>query len=257
MSKRKSSTRKTGAIVGLCILLVLTVVCGYLGFNGMPLDSRGLYKLLPWMPTTDAEAWPETLSLGLDLRGGVYVEYSAVKPDDIEGSFDALMDGTIAVIQQRLTDKGYPESTVQKINNGSGIRVEIPDVTDPQAVLDLIGTPAELSFRDPDGNEFMTGKQVQTASYFYSDGDHQVAFTLNGEGASLFADMTAKSIGKTIAIYLDNELLISPTVQSAIPNGSGVINGMGTEERARTIAAQIQSGALPLVLTQQKVDTVS
>ncbi len=256
MSK-KSSSKKTGALIGLCILLVLTLVCGFLGFNGMPLDSRGLYKLLPWMPTTNAENWPASLSLGLDLRGGVYVEYSAEKPEEIEGNFDALMDGTIAVIQQRLTDKGYPESTVQKINNGTGIRVEIPDVTDPQAVLDLIGTPAELSFRDPDGNEFMTGKQVQTASYFYSDGDHQVAFTLNSEGAMLFADMTAKSIGKQIAIYLDNELLISPTVQSAIPNGSGVINGMGSEERARTIAAQIQSGALPLVLTQQKVDTVS
>ena len=32
---------------------------------------------------------------------------------------------------------------------------------------------------------------------------------------------------------------------------------MGSMERAQTIAAQIQSGALPLVLTQQKVDTVS
>ena len=257
MSKKKSSNRKTGAIIGLCVLLVLTIVFGYLGFNGMPLDGRGLYRLLPWMPTTNAENWPESLALGLDLRGGVYVEYSAQQPDEIEGSFDALMDGTIAVIQQRLTDKGYPESTVQKINNGTGIRVEIPDVTDPQAVLDLIGTPAELSFRDPDGNEFMTGKQVQTASYFFADGDHQVAFTLTKDGAALFADMTAKSIGKQIAIYLDNEMLINPTVQSAIPNGSGVINGMGSEERARTIAAQIQSGALPLVLTQQKVDTVS
>ena len=256
MSKNRRPSR-TRAIVVLCILLVLTIASGVLGATGMKLDSRGLYKLLPWLPSTNAEKWPDSLSLGLDLRGGVYVEYSAEKPADIEGSFDTLMDGTIGVIQQRLTDKGYPESTVQKINNGTGIRVEIPDVTDPQAVLDLIGTPAELSFRDPDGNEFMTGKMVQTATYLYADGDHQVAFTLTSEGASLFADMTAKSIGKRIAIYLDNEELIAPTVQSAIPNGRGVINGMGTEERAKTIAAQIQSGALPLVLTQQKVDTVS
>ena len=255
--KKKNTNSRTRAIIGLCILLVLTLCAGFLGLNGMKLDGRGLYRLLPWIPTTNADNWPESLALGLDLRGGVYVEYSAEQPEDIEGSFDALMDGTIGVIQQRLTDKGYPESTVQKINNGTGIRVEIPDVTDPQAVLDLIGTPAELSFRDPNGQEFMTGKQVQTATYFYADGDHQVAFTLNSEGASLFADMTGKSIGKTISIYLDNELLIAPTVQSVIPNGSGVINGMGSEERAKTIAAQIQSGALPLVLTQQKVDTVS
>ena len=257
MTKRNRRPSTTKAAIVLCILLVLTVCGSVLGASGMKLDGRGLYKLLPWLPSTQAEKWPDSLSLGLDLRGGVYVEYSAEKPEDIEGSFDALMDGTIGVIQQRLTDKGYPESTVQKINNGTGIRVEIPDVTDPQAVLDLIGTPAELSFRDPSGNEFMTGKMVQTATYLYADGDHQVAFTLNKEGAALFADMTAKHIGETLSIYLDNELLIAPRVQSAIPNGSGVINGMGTEERAKTIAAQIQSGALPLVLTQQKVDTVS
>ena len=258
MSKKSRKTNsRTLAIVGLCILLVLTLCSGFLGVRGLKLDGRGLYRLLPWIPTSDAKNWPESLSLGLDLRGGVYVEYSAEQPKDIEGSYDALMDGTVAVIQQRLTDKGYPESTVQKINNGTGIRVEIPDVTDPQAVLDLIGTPAELSFRGPDGVEFMTGKQVQTAAYLYADGDHQVAFKLNGEGAKLFADMTAKSVGQKIAIYLDDQELISPTVQSVIPDGSGVINNMGSEDRAKTIAAQIQSGALPLVLTQQKVDTVS
>jgi protein-export membrane protein SecD len=69
--------------------------------------------------------------------------------------------------------------------------------------------------------------------------------------------MTAANIGKNIAIYLDGEMLINPTVQSAITNGSGVINGMQTAERATTIAAKIQSGALPLELTQQKVDKVS
>ena len=40
-------------------------------------------------------------------------------------------------------------------------------------------------------------------------------------------------------------------------DGNGVITGMGSQERATTIAAKIQSGALPLELTQQKVDKVS
>ena len=248
---------KNTARIALCVVLVLTIAVGLLGLNGMKLDARGLWKLLPWLPTTNAEKWPESLALGLDLRGGVYVEYSAEKPEDIEGSFDSLMEGTISVIQQRLTDKGYPESTVQKINNGQGIRVEVPDVTDPQALLDLIGNPAELSFRDSSGVEFMTGKQVQTAVPAYVNGDYIISFVLNSEGAAIFAEKTASSIGKVISIYLDGQLLISPTVQSMISDGRGQISGMGTEERARTIAAQIQSGALPLKLTQQKVDTVS
>ena len=255
-SNRKRTGGKTRSIIALSVVLVLTVVLAVVGVTGMPLDARGLYKLKPWLPTTNAENWPTALSLGLDLRGGVYVEYSAKAPADTDASFDSLMEGTIGVIQQRLTDKGYAESTVQRIGN-DGIRVEIPDVTDPSAVLDLIGSPAKLEFKNPQGEVFMDGSMVQTATYFYSEGDHQVAFTLTDEGAKIFAEVTAASIGQRIAIYLDDVELIAPTVQSAITGGSGVINNMESAEYAKTIAAKIQSGALPLELTQQKVDTVS
>ena len=260
MANPKKGGSKVRSIVILCILLCVTIVLGVLGLNGMPLDGRGLYKLLPWLPTTDAANWPESLPLGLDLRGGVYVEYTATKPEDIEGDFGVLLDSTVSVIQQRLTDKGYAESTVQKINNNTGIRVEVPDVSNPQELLDLIGTPAELSFRDTDGNEFMTGRDVQIAvpQYDQQTNEYVVAFQLTPAGAQVFGEMTQKNVGKQLSIYLDNELITSPTVQEAITGGRGVINGMGTTpERAQTLAAQIQSGSLPLKLTQDKVDTVS
>ncbi len=255
-NNRKRTNGKTRSIIALSIVLVLTIALGVLGVTGMSFGDRGMYKLKGWLPTTDAENWPDVLALGLDLRGGVYVEYSAARPENSEADFDNLMNGTISVIQQRLTDKGYAESNVQRIGT-DGIRVEIPDVTDPQAILDLIGTPAKLEFYSPDGEVFMDGSMVQTASYAYYEGDHQVYFTLNEEGKKLFADMTAKSIGQQIAIYLDGVELIAPTVQDAITEGAGTINNMGSAETATTIAAQIQSGALPLELTQQKVDTVS
>ncbi|MCH5286813.1 MAG: protein translocase subunit SecD [Christensenellaceae bacterium] len=256
-SNRKGRVNaKTKAVIALCILCVLTVVCGVLGVTGMPLDSRGLYKLLPWLPTTNADAWPSTLPLGLDLRGGVYVEYSAARPENSEASFDSLIEGTITVIQNRLTDRGYAESTVQRIG-GDGIRVEIPDVTDPNAILDLIGTPAKLEFRDPTGEAFMDGSMVQLAGVALQEGEYVIQFQLNDEGAAIFAEKTAEFLGRNIAIYLDDAVLVDATVQSVISQGSGIINGMGSLERAQTVAAQIQSGALPLVLTQQKVDTVS
>ncbi|MGN1020984.1 MAG: protein translocase subunit SecD [Aristaeellaceae bacterium] len=255
-NNRKRGNGKTRSIIALSIVLVLTIVIGIIAVTGMPLDSRGLYKLKSWLPTTNAENWPSVLSLGLDLRGGVYVEYSAARPENSEANFDSLMEGTIGVIQQRLTDKGYAESTVQRIGT-DGIRVEIPDVTDPAAVLDLIGSPAQLEFRTPSGETFMTGDMVETATVAYQDGEYVVAFTLNDEGAKIFAEKTAEYLNQSIAIYLDGVQLINPRVQSVITGGSGIINGMDGEENARTIAAKIQSGALPLVLTQQKVDTVS
>ena len=272
----KSNTRrsggKTGAVVALCIVLVVTILLGWVGLTGLNgLPPRGVSRLLSWIPTTDVDHWKEkvtdettgeeytvvnkALSLGLDLRGGMYVEYTAKAPDGSEANFDELMEGTMSIIQERLADKGFTEVNVQRIGV-NGIRVEIPDVQD-DTVLDLIGAAAKLEFRNPDGDVFMTGDMVKRATYYYSEGDHQIAFELTDEGTKLFADVTSANIGKTIAIYLDGEQLIAPTVQSAIVNGSGVINGLGSQERATTIAAKIQSGALPLELTQDKVDKVS
>jgi len=254
-SNKKRGMGKTGSIVALCVVLALTVAAGVIGITGLRLPPQGLYKVLSWLPTTNSDAWPESLPLGLDLRGGMYVEYSGKAPEGSTASFDELMNGTMSIIQQRLSDKGFNEANVQRIG-ADGIRVEIPDVQD-DTVLDLIGTPAKLEFHNSQGEVFMTGDMVKTATYYYADGDHQIAFQLTDEGAKLFADVTSASIGRTIAIYLDGEQLIAPTVQNAITNGSGVINGLGSAERATTIAAKIQSGALPLELTQQKVDKVS
>ena len=254
-SGKKRAGGKTGAIVALCVLLVLTIALGVIGLTGLSLPPRGLYKVLSWLPTTNSERWPQSLSLGLDLRGGMYVEYSGKAPEGSTANFDELVEGTMSIIRERLTDKGFTEANVQKLGS-DGIRVEIPDVQD-DTVLDLIGAAAKLEFKNPEGEVFMTGDMVKTATYYYSEGDHQIAFTLTDEGSKLFADVTAANVGKTIAIYLDGEQLIAPTVQTAITNGSGVINGMGSAERATSIAAKIQSGALPLELTQQKVDKVS
>lgn len=249
---------KKNAIIVLSVLLVITIILGIIGVTGLALPPRGLRKVLSWLPTTDAENWPQSLPLGLDLRGGLYVEYSTKAPEGSEADFEALRNGTIGIITQRLSDKGFTECNVQPIGL-DGLRVEIPtkEEVDSDSVLDLIGAAAKLEFLDPDGNVFMTGDMVKTASYFYDEGDHQIAFTLTDEGTKVFGDMTAKSIGKTIAIMLDGEQLIAPTVQSAINEGRGVINNLGSADRASTIAAKIQSGALPLELTQQKVDKVS
>lgn len=103
---------KTKSIVALAIVLVLTVVFGIVGVTGMSFQG-GLWKLLPWLPTTNADAWPQAISLGLDLRGGVYVEYSAEAPEGNDANFSDLLDATVSAIQSRLTDKGYAESTVQ------------------------------------------------------------------------------------------------------------------------------------------------
>ena len=168
---------KTGAIIALCVLLVVTIALGVIGVTGVSLPPRGLYKVLSWLPTTNSENWPESLPLGLDLRGGMYVEYSGKAPEGSTADFDSLREGTMSIIRSRLSDKGYNEANVQQLG-ADGIRVEIPDVQD-DTVLDLIGAAAKMEFKTTDGEVFMTGDMVKKAVYSYGDKGHEIAFELN------------------------------------------------------------------------------
>ena len=251
MKKAKTSARLT-----LAAIFLLTVALAVVGVTGIP--AIGLKN---WLPTTDADNWPEALPLGLDLRGGVYVEYSAERPDDSDTDFAYLLDTTMSVIRARLGDKGYSEATVQSLGE-DGIRVEIPDVTDTAMVLELIGEPAMLEFTTPDGTVFMTGDAVSSAEPALSQeasslGQYVINLKLNKSGTELFKEMTTKYVGQVLYILLDGEVLLAPRVNEPIPSGNCTISGMADYEDATKIAAQIESGALPLVLTQQKVDTVS
>ena len=161
-SNKRRGGRKSTAIVALCVVLVVTVLLGWVGVTGLKVPPRGLWTVLSWLPTTNSENWPESLPLGLDLRGGMYVEYSGQAPEGSEANFDELVEGTMSIIRERLTDKGYSEANVQKIG-ADHIRVEIPDVQD-ETVLDLIGAAAKLEFKNPSGETFMTGDMVKTAT---------------------------------------------------------------------------------------------
>lgn len=189
----------------------------------------------------------------------MYVEYSAECPEGAEDEFSGLLEVTMSVIRTRLSDKGYSEATVQRLGD-EGIRVEIPDVTDTALVLELIGEPALLEFVTPEGETFMTGEMVSTAKpgldqsgQAGSLGHYVIQLQLNKEGAQLFKDMTTKYVGRVLYILLDGEVLLAPVVNEPIPGGACTITGMESREVAEKIASQIQSGSLPLVLTQQKL----
>ena len=52
--KGKRMSGRTKSAILLCLTLVLTVFFAIVGVTGMNLDGRGLYKLKPWLPSTDA-----------------------------------------------------------------------------------------------------------------------------------------------------------------------------------------------------------
>lgn len=107
----------------------------------------------------------------------------------------------------------------------------------------------------------LTGKNLKNATAQYSQGqglgEPEVALQFDDEGTKLFAELTKKNLNKQIAIFLDGELQIAPTVQSEITNGQAVITGNYTFKEAKDIADRLNQGALPVPLTlvgQQSVE---
>jgi preprotein translocase subunit SecD len=214
----------------------------YLELNGAQLGSYDI------VPIGDA------LSLGLDLRGGVYAVYEADSAGVEE--FDTLLQGTITILQSRLDDQGFHEATVTR-QGTQGIRVEIPNVSDPDDVLRIIGTPAVLEFKDPNGEVIMTGEDIKVARAGSNEGQYVVYFELSDAGATKFSNATARLVGQTISIELDGETISAPNVNEPITGGSGMITGNMDLDGANELAMLIQSGSLPLNIQQREVRTIS
>jgi len=74
-----------------------------------------------------------------------------------------------------------------------------------------------------------------------------VAFEFNDEGSILFAQITGRLIGKPLGIFLDNQLIYSPTVRAQIEGGNGVIENLNLDD-AIALTIMINSGSLPFPL---------
>ena len=242
---------KVKSLIKLGIVALLIVAVAFLALNGLQV---GKYILKPVHGA---------ISLGLDLRGGVSTEY--VVTDTSMENYDSLLEGTVAALRTRLTNSGFTEATVS-IRGDDRILVEIPDVDDPEEVAAIIGTPAHLEFRDPDGNVIFEGKDIEKASAQWTDETATragVGFELNDAAAKAFEEATANYIGQAISIYLDDEEISAPVVNEVIPGGSGIITGDENEttdesvEWANNLAMLIQSGALPLDIEEVETRAIS
>lgn len=236
---------KTKSTISLILVVVLVAALGALAICGLQI---GAFKLKPLA---------SGISQGLDLRGGVYAVYEATAADEEqEENFASLLSGTMAVLRNRLTGKGFTEATVTQ-QGTNRIRVEIPDVDDPNEILTIIGQPALLQFKDPSGNVIMEGDSIVRAEAALYEGQYVVNFSLNEEGTAAFANATSENVGNIISIELDGKTISAPRVETAITGGSGYIEGEPDLEHAQNLAMLIQSGALPLTIEQLEMRTIS
>jgi len=71
-----------------------------------------------------------------------------------------------------------------------------------------------------------------------------INFSLNGQGAKIFADFTEKSVGKRMAVVLDGKVYTAPNIVQRIGGGQVQITGSFTPQEAHDVAIALRSGAL-------------
>ena len=102
----------------------------------------------------------------------------------------------------------------------------------------------------------VTGRDLRNARPSLDENNQPaVSFTLNRDGARKFGDITGQSIGRNLAIILDNRVETAPQIQSRITD-EGRISGNFTQQEATDLALVLRSGALPASLTYLEERTV-
>ena len=143
MNNRKAKRmKKSKAAVIMAFVLAALVGLGY--YASLILSSTGVGENM-------------SISLGLDLSGGVSITYKVM--DENPSVED--MDDTVYKLQKRV-ESYSTESTVYKVGDDR-ITVEIPGIQDANTILEELGNPGSLEFKKPDGTVFMTGDMVEDA----------------------------------------------------------------------------------------------
>ncbi len=225
---------KKNARIVLIVMVVVLAFLAYVAAFGLGRTGTGAAK---------------NIILGLDLSGGVSVTYQTVE----ENPSSEEMSDTVYKLQQRADTYSSEAQVYQEGSNR--ISIEIPGVSDVNAILEELGEPGSLQFELEDGTVVLTGADINTASATteqdeMGNREYVVRLDLNSAGAEAFAEATAANVGNIIYIVYNGEVISSPIVNEAITGGSAYISGMADVEEAQNLATNIRIGALSLELEE-------
>lgn len=221
----------------------------------------------------------ENIRFGIDIRGGVRT--TLVPPEGVTPT-DDQMDTIVRIIELRLDNKQILDRSVIPEKSSGRVIVEIPwkrgeTKFDPHEALAELGDTALLTFRevDTDSVNSETGEYLPTGRIIIQgddvlearpalgeNGKMDVALKLSNDAGKKFQEATERLIGQPIAIFLDDQFISAPVVQSAIPAGSDPRITLGgfredTVEEANRLAGLISAGALPFSLESGEVRLIT
>lgn len=218
------------------------------------------------------------MTLGLDLQGGFEIVYEVSPLKD--GGTVPDMSAVTQSISKRINVLGVSEPEIA-IEGEDRIRIQLAGVSDQQEARTIISTTANLTFRDVNDN-LLADATILTeggASLSYENGVAVVSLKIADKDAfyELTTKVAAMASGNNIIVtWLDFEegvdsyqneqtrvsnglepaYISAASVSSGI-NGDAIIKGSFSENEARTLASLINSGSLPVKLTEIYSNVVS
>ncbi len=254
--KRRKNMKKSKAIIILTVTVLLLAFLSYTAVCGFPV---GMEK----NPETGEKevvlaGAASDIKQGLDLAGGVSITYQVVG----EGTpSEADMNDTIYKLQRRVESYSTEAQVYQE--GADRINIEIPGVSDANAILEELGKPGSLSFMSANGAEVLSGTDVADAQAGtqqdkMGNSQYVVQLTLTEEGATKFAVATALAAPNHDIIFIlyDGMIVSAPSVNEEIKDGMAVITGMSSFEEAERLASTIRIGGLKLELEELRSNVV-
>ncbi len=237
---------KPGRLLLFIVICFLLAVSAYF-VSQIALRTETGRKMMAWIGKEDLG-----IKRGLDIAGGLYVLLEAVETGDAEVDADAI-ERTAAVIRMRVDDLGVAEPVIVP-QGEKRIRIELPDIKNPEQAREIIGRTARLSFVGPDGKEILTGANLRRVQAMRDPSGREpnpfISLEFDEEGTRLFAEATGKFLKQPIAIILDDEAISVPNVQNVITDGKARITGQFSFEEAANLALLLRSGSLPVELRE-------
>ena len=238
---------------------------------------------LPMPGSQEGERRLIETKLGLDLEGGIRVEYQALCVEDRcpgRSDLNVIRD----IIERRVNATGVAEPVV--VTQGTDrVVVELPGVSNVEEVQKLVGQTGRLDFvplpverygtetapgpqqavqgqpLPTEEQPLFSGTEVASASIGADQvGRRAVDFTLKSEGARLFGDYTSRHVGEFFAIVLDDAVISAPSIQSPITGGTGQITGGAggfSAAEANNLVTVLKFGSLPFPVTELSNETVN
>jgi preprotein translocase subunit SecD len=168
-----------------------------------------------------------------------------------------------SLVHTKINTDWVPGVSLPSSNITPSPAIPITPTLTPESSITSTATPSSTitsTLPIPSGPTYhtvMTGADLTNVGVQTNPGGgYVVGFELNTEGTQVFKDFTSSHIGRILGIVLDKEVISVPSINSAITQGKGIIEGKFTSDQANNLAVQLKYGSLPIPLKVVTSSTV-